>query len=220
MKTIRFLLAALLPWILSSCTVNRTLSYQQLDLRSDLQPGASTMVAFQDLRSVVISGKEKKSFCGHVNSTAQIGYNIQTKDGLPLSTDFAMSLARWLNDHGTTANYIVTEPDWSADSIIKMYIKDGKSRLFYFRIHEWESRATPLFSTIRYEVKFEIQLQVFDVMGALLATSEVIGSKEKEEGMAVSMKKLQDFSDTVLRNSLEDLLTKASAKTISRTAPF
>jgi hypothetical protein len=37
----------------------------------------------------VLSGKEKVTFCGHMNSSAQIEYNIQTKSGKPLADEFS-----------------------------------------------------------------------------------------------------------------------------------
>ena len=193
--------------LFSSCAFNRTLSYRQIDSGVEA-PKAAVVIAFHDQREQVLSGKEKKTFCGHVNSSAQISYNVQTEDGLPLSTEFAQALSNSMSQKGGRASWMATEPGWKSDSIVGIFPKGNASRFLLFSINEWEASALPLFSTIRYEVRYDLSLKIFDEKGILIASSGTHGQKQKEEGMAVSMKKMQAYSQEILQVVVHELLSK------------
>ena len=76
--------------IFSSCAVNRKMMFENKKVAIDNNFSKKITVVFQDSRKDVLAGKEKVTFCGHMNSSAQIEYNIQTKSGKPLADEFSI----------------------------------------------------------------------------------------------------------------------------------
>jgi hypothetical protein len=207
-----FLLAITLL-VSSGCAFNRTLSYQRVDTRI-APPQDPALIAFHDQREYVLSGKEKTTFCGHVNSSAQIAYNVQTKDGLPLSTELAKAVSASMNDDGGKTTYLTTDPHWNQDSLVALIKSKAIARTLLFTLTEWEVSALPLFSTIRYEVRYDMALSVYDNKGELLVSTTTYGSRRKEEGVAVSMKKMQAYSLDILQDVVHELLTKEPVRQV------
>ena len=201
-----FFIVSLSIMLTTGCAVNRTLSYKLIDTQTDFTVGTA-LIAFHDQREAVLSGKEKNTFCGHVNSTAQIAYNVQTQDGLPLSTEFAKALSTSMNEKGGKTSYLITEPEWTVDSIISLLAAKHSPRSLLFTIKEWEISGIPLFSTIRYEIRYSMTLSVLNENGIILASTTTEGSKLKEEGIAVSMKKMQAYSLETLQSVIHELLS-------------
>jgi hypothetical protein len=188
------------------------MSYKEIPVTPSFNPAQTMAVAFQDQRPAVLEGLEKQTFCGHLNSTAQISYNVQTEDGLPLAQEFAEALSKSMQTSGYSVMAVTTQPAWPADSVMAKFNATDKQRLLYFTIRKWESRSTPLFSTIRYEVLYDLGLEVYDRSGAVLSTTSRNGVKEKEEGMAGSVRRMQLFSDEALKSVLQSMMDDAGIR--------
>ncbi|MFM2206897.1 MAG: hypothetical protein RL213_872 [Bacteroidota bacterium] len=188
------------------------MSYRNIPVAAEFNKQHSLSVVFQDHRSAVISGDEKPTFCGHMYSTAQIAYNIQTTDNLPLAEEFASALSESLKGKGFDAGYFTADPVWPADSVLKHFVAGEKQRLLFFTIQEWESRSVPQFSTIRYEVHYSLSLDVYDRNGSLLCNAKRSGTVEKQEGAMGSLRTLQLYSETVLKENIQQLLDEANIR--------
>lgn len=196
----------------SSCAVGRKMSFTNKEADPGYSTSKNAMVIFQDKRVEVLSGKEKPTFCGHSNSTGQISYNIQTESGKPLADEFAESVTAAYNKAGGAATTVLVNMNTSRDSIMQVFKSGSKERLLYFTIHKWESRATPLFSSIRYEVIYELELNVYNTTGTLLASNTTQNIVVKEEGAATSMKKMQAMADDTFKEQVRVLYSSDAVK--------
>ena len=197
---------------LSGCTVGRKLSFENKQAGPDYTTSKTATIAFLDQRPNVLSGKSKPSLCGHIKSTVQISYNVQTKDGMPLANDFAQSVSSSYSKAGVSATALNAGTGGSQETVLTAFKKDSKDRLLLFSIKEFDARGTPGFSTIRYEIICEFVLQVYDKNGELLASDSTHDRLAREQGAAVSVKQLQDMADEELGSQINILFNKDAIK--------
>jgi hypothetical protein len=195
-----------------SCAVGRKMSFTSEQAEPRYKMTYPVIVVFQDKRDEVIFGKWKPSLCGHNNSTFQISYEILTNSGKPLASEFAESVNAALIKMGSNSGVLNISPHTAIDSVLQAFKETNKDRLLFFTIYKWESRSTPLFSTIRYEVIYSLKLAVFNHAGELLAADSAHNTVTKEQGSATSMKKMQEMADTVFRNQVIALYNNEAVK--------
>lgn len=199
--------------MIASCAVGRKMSYENKEVKPGYTTAKSLQVGFMENREAVLSGKEKPSFCGHLNSTAQIDYNIQTESGRPLVDEFTGSVTGSLTKMGIQATPVYIPLRRPADSVIAMFTASGRDRLLLFTVNQWESRGIPKFTTILYQVRYGIEVKVYDQSGKLLATAEVHDIFEKEDSdLGTSVKKLQSLSEEIFREQMRILFNKENVK--------
>jgi hypothetical protein len=214
MKKISHLLTGIaLIAMFASCAVGRKMSYENKEVKPGYTTTKTLQVGFLENREAVLAGKEKPSFCGHLSSTAQIEYNMQTESGKPLVDEFTGSVAGSLTKLGVQATPVFIPLRRPADSVIAMFAASGRDRLLIFTVNQWESRATPKFSSILYQVRYGIDVKVYDQSGTLMATAEVHDIFEKDDpDLATSVKKLQSVSEEVFREQMKILFNKENIK--------
>ena len=98
-KTLKPTLYLLTIITFTSCAVNRKMVFENKKVEIDNNFNKKINVVFQDSRNYVLSGKEKETFCGHMNSSAQIQYNIQTKSGKPLADELSLFFTNTYNSN-------------------------------------------------------------------------------------------------------------------------
>jgi hypothetical protein len=211
-KDLLFVLAIALAAGASSCAVGRKMSFENKEADPGYSTTKSATIIFQDKRVEVLSGKEKPTFCGHSNSTGQISYNIQTQSGRPLADEFAESVTTSYNKAGGAGTAMLVNMNTSRDSIMQAFKNGNKDRLLFFSMHKWESRATPLFSSIRYEMIYELELNVYNSNGELLASGSTSNIVVKEQGAATSMKKMQEMADDTFKEQIRVLFSSDAVK--------
>jgi hypothetical protein len=197
---------------LSSCAVGRKMSFTNEQTEPEYKITYPVMIVFQDKRAEVLSGKWKPSLCGHNNSTIQISYEILTNSGKPLASEFAESVNAALIKMGSNSSTLNVSPHTDMDSILQTFKEANKDRFLFFTIYKWESRGTPLFSTIRYEVIYSLKLAVFNHAGDLLAADSTGNIVTKEQGSATSMKKMQEMADSTFREQIVTLYNNEMIK--------
>jgi hypothetical protein len=214
MKKISFLLTGIaLTAMLASCAVGRKMSYENKEVKPGYTTNKTLQVGFQENREAVLSGKEKPSFVGHLNSTAQIDYNMQTESGKPLVDEFTGSVAGSLTKLGVQATPVYIPLRKPADSVIAQFTASGRDRLLLFTVSQWESRGIPKFTTILYQVRYAIDVKVYDASGKQLAAAEVHDLFEKEDSdLGTSLKKLQALSEEIFREQMRILFNKEDVK--------
>ncbi len=79
-------------------------------------------------------------------------------------------------------------------------------------MHKWESRAFPLFSSIRYEQTYHLELNVYDKNGTLLANATTLDVVVNEGGLATSIKKMQSIAGTVFKEQILLLFNNEAVK--------
>jgi hypothetical protein len=210
--TFRSGVALIMILYLSGCAVGRKMSYENKEVKPDYSITKSILTVFQDKRPEVLAGSEKPSWCGHMNSTAQIPYNMQTESGRPLADEFANSMAASFNKQAVKSAAMLVNMNTSIDSISAVFSKDEHERLLLFTMNKWESSANPRFSDIHYEVIVNLELKVYDKAGNLLAKSNVQDTVSKNQDMAVNLKRLQAMADEVFITQVRALLNDESVK--------
>jgi hypothetical protein len=198
--------------LFTSCAAGRKMSYENKEAATAYTVTKTAVVVFQDKREAVLAGKEKPSFCGHSNSTLQIGYNIQTNSGRPLADEFAESVSKGYSNKGAATTSLLVNMHTALDSVMSVFKADGKERLIFFTMHKWESKATPLFSSIRYEQIYDLELNVYDKNGTLMANAATHDVVVNEGGLATSIKKMQSIADTVFKEQVLLLFNNEAVK--------
>lgn len=199
--------------IAAGCTVGRKMSYENKQIDAGYASYKTMAVVFHDQRKEVLNGREKPTFCGHTNSGMQIAYNIQTATGKPLAEEFTDAVTSSLSKKSIHTEPILINHLSPSDSAMTVFKNGGMERLLLFSINEWESVAQPKFSTILYEVFYNFDLKVYDKEGNILSSGNVHDVWRKEDAsLASSMKRLQQYSDSVFVNQMRNLLLAESVK--------
>ena len=198
----------------SGCVVGRKMSFENKLAGPEYHTSKTAFIVFQDQRPNVLSGKSKPSLCGHMKSTAGISYNVQTKEGKPLADEFAASVSSSYSKAGAPATPGMVSPNASADSVIGAFRHDGsKDLLLLFYIDDWDARAVPRFSTIKYEAVCSLRLQVYDRSGNLLASESIHDLTSNEEGAAAAtLSELQTVADEELNKQVTALFNRESIR--------
>jgi hypothetical protein len=198
----------------SGCVVGRKMTFENKQAGPEYQTTQTALIVFQDQRPNVLSGKSKSSLCGHMKSTAGISYNVQTKEGKPLADEFAASVSSSYSKAGAAAIPGAASPNANADSVIGAFKNNGsKDRLLLFYIQDWDARAIPRFSTIRYETVCSLSLQVYDKSGNLLASESIHDMSSDEEGSAAAtLSELQFKADQELNKQVTALFNRETIR--------
>lgn len=197
----------------SGCAVNRTLQYSNLSVSPSYRTDKTVMIAFQDKREDVLSGKRKETFCGQLFSTAQIGYNINTESGKTLAQDFAQSFKSSFDAAGIRTQVMdIAKADEEA-VWMKAFTSSNAERLLKITINKWEARGTPLFVDIRYELFYDFTLSVYNKEGTLLASSNRKDNHMQKEGqLSITMKKMQEISNDFFTREMNAMLNEDKIK--------
>ncbi|ULQ55703.1 hypothetical protein KJS94_13720 [Flavihumibacter rivuli] len=209
MKQSHVLFAMLIGlFLLVGCSVGRKMSFEEKKVAPDYASAKSMLVSFQDQRPDVLSGKEKPSFCGHMKSTGQIEYNMQTESGKPLAEEFTNAVSKGLTEKQLNNSPLVVTHLTSFDSIRQAFTSSGKERLVFFTIRKWEAEETPTFTTIKYEVLYDLKLDIYDQSGQLLASETTQDIFVDKKGVAGSVKVLQQLADEIFQTQVKALFNR------------
>ena len=129
-----------------------------------------------------------------------------------LADEFALAVSNAYRSAGANAGMLIVNMNTKPDSVLQVFNAGDKERLLFFTIRKWESRATRLFSSIRYEVIYNLELHVFNKQGELLASATTQDIVVKEQGAATSMKQMQAMADEVFKEEVKKLLGKEAIK--------
>ena len=211
----RSVITAMLAFVLITTTTNCA-SDQKLMIENKLAgPNYATTnsatIVFQDKRKAVVSGAEKSSLFGYNNSSKN-NKKIETRSGKPFADEFASAVKSSYNKTGSSAKTLFVNSTISIDSILQIFVTGNTLRLMLFTIYDWESRALPLFSKIRYEVIYNLELKVYNKNCDLLGTNRVNDVFSVEEEAAASIKKLRIISEDVFKEQVRLLFSKTAIR--------
>lgn len=198
----------------SSCAVNRKMVFENKKVEIDNNFNKKINVVFQDSRNYVLSGKEKETFCGHMNSSAQIQYNIQTKSGKPLADELSLFFANTYNSNKDLATPIFVAPSNKKDSIINNLKNSNSEFMIYVSIYDWETRATPLFSSIRYEMIHKLHFEIYNKNGDKITEYDAQNATTEKKGLAGSLKTMQITADNTIKKEVKRFFELPSVRNI------
>jgi hypothetical protein len=211
-KLLSFGAAALLLIYFSGCSAGRKMSFENKEVKPDYTLAKTVTISFLDKREEILAGKEKPSFCGHIYSAMQIGYNMQTESGRPLAEEFTTGVAKSLAKPGVKADPMVVPVNSPMDSILKKFSSHPSERLALFTIKKWESNATPRFSKVEYAIIYNLELSIYDQTGRLLADTTVNDIVINKKDAALNVKNLQALSNEVFRTQVNALLNQEAVR--------
>ncbi len=200
--------------IFSSCAVNRKMMFENKKVAIDNNFSKKITVVFQDSRKDVLAGKEKVTFCGHMNSSAQIEYNIQTKSGKPLADEFSIFFSNSYNTNKELAKPVFAEPRNNKDSIINNFKNSDMDFMIFVSIYDWETRSTPLFSSIRYEMKYKLHFEIYNKNGNKITEYDAQEATTEKKGLAASLKIMQTIADDAIKKEFKHFFDSPSVKNI------
>lgn len=213
-KTLKPTLYLLTIITFTSCAVNRKMVFENKKVEIDNNFNKKINVVFQDSRNYVLSGKEKVTFCGHMNSSAQIQYNIQTKSGKPLADELSLFFTNTYNSNKDLATPIFVAPSNKKDSIINNLKNSNSEFMIYVSIYDWETRATPLFTSIRYEMIHKLHFEIYNKNGDKITEYNAQDATKEKKGLAGSLKSMQITADNTIKNEVKRFLELPSVKNI------
>ncbi len=203
----------LIPYLMS-CAVGRKMAYDNETIDMDYKPARSMAVAFYDQRKEILNAKEKPGFTGHIKSTVQIAYNVQTKSGHSLADDFANSISTSLAAKGVRSGVVSLEHQDSLVTLMNSFKGLDFDRLLVFTINQWEVEGKPGWVDVTNKATGDFTLNVYDKQGNLLATVSAKDGVEEKGGAAVSVKALQSLADTLFKKLMMQLLNDATVKAV------
>lgn len=210
--TIIYKYLALITLLVSGCVVGRKLSFDNSIASIGYTPAGKIAVAFQDKREVILNGKEKESFCGHMYGGYAIAYNVQTESGKAVAEDFSQSVKKTLEHKAVPVTVLTITPTGDNKALIDIFQKGGYDKLLLYTINTWESRCTALFSKMRYETNSWFTLTVIDKTGNTLALHDAKDILIKEQGAGASVKVLQAVADECFKKQMQELWNNEKIK--------
>ncbi len=213
-KLIKPTLFLLMVITFSSCAVNRKMMFENKKVPIETNFSKKINVVFQDNRKDVLSGKEKVTFCGHMNSSVQIQYNIQTKSGKPLADELSLFFTNSYNSNKDLATPIFVAPSNKKDSIINNLKNSNTEFIIYVSIFDWETRATPLFSSIRYEMIHKLHFEIYNKNGNKITEYTAQDATTEKKGLAGSLKVMQTTADDAFKKEVKRFFDLPSVKNI------
>lgn len=163
----------LLASLLSGCAVGNKHAYQDVDAKTAIRTEKSVTVATRDQRSYVVSGQSKPEFVGMQRGGFGNPFDVLTVSGRPLSAEFSAAIKQALERNGVKVVVIDTKPADSSQTVLANLVASNGERLLMLTIREWVGD-----SQINTEVRYNLQLEVSDSSGKILATKSYAGQRD------------------------------------------
>lgn len=208
---IRFAAALIVVSLTGGCVAFQT--YSVADIDPILAPtGQDTvLVASQDKRSYVVSGKKKPQVVGVLRAGEGIPYNMTTTSGRPFADEVGDVIAAALERRGFATRTVVVTPTETIAQVLSKLTDTDRNKLIHIQIIEWKSDTY-----VNIILEFTLNLAVLDREGRLLGETEIsgvemLGSAGFDTGEGVARKvpaafkeKLEElFSDPAIIEALK-----------------
>ena len=157
---------------LGGCAVGQTFSYADTDvvLKPAADPGSLILLAVLDQRAYILDGRKKDSFVGLSRGGFGNPYNVDTRSGVPLATEMAISIAAALRASGYEVRSVTVKPGDGVEGATKALLGNAANRFLLLTLHEWKTDTLA-----RTGLHFDLAVEVFDGSGQSLATHRVSG---------------------------------------------
>jgi len=220
MKKVNFtlLIGFLIIFLLSSCAVNRKVSYSTVKTDIAVNNSLSYSVATHDQREVVLDGSRDEKFVGYMRSGFAIAYPIGTKSGENFSDEFSNVIKNSLNESSSQTKIIKTNYTDSKQKIFNHLVDSQSDRLLLFTITKWRTDSKPNGMLYGTEVIWNITLEIFDNMGTLLASNQIEGmDPDLDKSMSGSVKKIQRIVDEKFKEKIDLIFMDPEIKAVLST---
>lgn len=139
--------------------------------------GISLALAIHDRRPYITNGSKPATFVGSMRSGVGIPYDINTKSGVALASDFAQSLLQSFQKKGNSITHLNITHNETTDAVLQKLISSAEPLKLYLSIHEWKTDTY-----INVDLYCNINLKVYDQSGNCLAEKSIITERENHGG--------------------------------------
>jgi Bacterial SH3 domain len=158
-----------LVMLCGGCGFGRPFNYHDAVPRLDAS-GTGKVVATQDQRPYIVSGKARPDFVGLVRSPAGIPYAVYTQGERPLAQEMTYLVCQALEQRGFRCLPATVMPQATSEETHRVLTGRGQVPAVFLTIREWKS-DTPTDTSLAYNAT----LRVLDVQGAVLAQTHIEG---------------------------------------------
>jgi len=166
----RKVLACLAALLLSACAVGNQHDYTTAMPQLTVQGSGSVAVAVQDQRPYILDHDKKENFCGLYRGGFGNPFDVTTKSGNPLATDFRNTIVAALKNRGLVAEPVESALALSDEEAKQALLAAAKDHALLLVIKEWKS-DTYLNTALHYN----LTLTVYDKAGSASGASQISG---------------------------------------------
>ena len=154
----RIILSVALALGLAGCAVGNTFDYRSAAPPVALKTDKSVLVKAVDQRPYVLKGDNTPQWVGMFRGGFGNPFGVHTLSGDPLADDVAVAVASGLTAQGVTAT--VATDKVAAGKVLTVTLRDWRSDTMYNTM-----------------IRYDLEAQVTDPKGAVLARNKVAGEK-------------------------------------------
>ena len=212
----KLLVFACLVFLVSSCAVNRKLTYNEQKTEIKDNSSFTYVVSTHDQRDVIVDGSRDEKFVGYMRSGVGIAYPIGTKSDENFSDVFSEIIVNsftW-EDVENIIKIVKTLYSDSKESIVERMKTKKADRLLLFTINKLRSDSKPMgMWSYGTDYIWDITVDIYDKNGKFLATNTIkgenLGLDKKGSG---SIKKTQKTVNREFKSKLDLLLSDKNVK--------
>ena len=202
--------------LMSSCAVNRKLSYNTHKSEVQAHQNFTYVISTHDQREVIVDGSRDEKFVGYMRTGVGIAYPIGTKSDDNFSDVFSNIIVNSFKGESVESRIEIVKTIYSDSnkSIVDRMKTKKSDRLVLFTINKLRSDSKPIgMWSYGTDYIWDVTVDVYDKNGIFLATNTIkgenLGLDKKGSG---SIKKTQKTVDREFKEKLELLLGDKNVK--------
>ncbi|MEA2698891.1 MAG: hypothetical protein QOI66_3162, partial [Myxococcales bacterium] len=154
----------------AGCAIGRKHAYDLATPHVTHQGTIWLAVAAHDQRSEVVSGQKTPTFVGLSRGGFGNPFDVNTKSGHPLATDFGMAMQRGLAARGYRITPVVASPAMRSTDVALALAKTGAPVALIAEIKEWKSDTYNNTALV-----YDVTVRVLDPQARVLGQAVVQG---------------------------------------------
>ncbi len=165
-------------------------------------------VAVYDQRPYVVNQKKDPNFVGILRGGFGNPFNISTESLKPLAHDMSAALVKAFKKSGAKAAPLYLWPSLNKDQVIQKFKNTNSEKLLLLTLLDWKSD-----SMCQTVIIFDLEIEVFDKSGRLLANKTTKGVKNlgSSSGMSSRLKTdlvhaYQEILEELFSNDIQEAL--------------
>ena len=200
-KTKKFLSVIIVSIVLSSCAINRKVSYDNLKMDLSAVKTESLSVALLDHRPSVVKGRRKPSLTGYMRSGAGIPYPMSTTTGCNFIDEIAINMTESLNRSNTKTTRISTNFKQDEGTVKQTLLdSDSEKKIFFvFRELHTDGYAIQL-------LHYDFDVSVFDNNNKMIAFKKFHRKRKLGGNVAFGAGRYKEYMPKAITKLFEDVI--------------
>lgn len=171
MSVFRFVCLMIFFTLATGCAVGNKYDYQQIDIALPIEGTGVLGLGVVESRDYIVSGDKEPDFIGLQRGGFGNPFDVTTDSGKPLVDDMSTSVANALARSGFTVEKL-NLPSREASDVAAAVKAGGYARNVILTVNEWKTDVM-----MRIKLVFDLELQIIDQQGKLLATNSLKGEE-------------------------------------------